>query len=562
MFRLSALAIALFAPVAWAQESKKDESPAKKTDAKASSGPAVLIRVQSINELLKTADYIRTLLPEDIGEQVKQGVDAVKAFIDDKKGLEGIDVKNPIGAYITFGQEFDGTPPIVVLIPVADKETLLDALKTRLGLTVEKEKDDVYKTQPEQIPFPVYFRFANDYAYATINDPANIDPKTLPKPADVLGGKPEHIIAATVRIDRLPDALKKMAIAAVENQLAQAKDEPIPNETKAIKAFKEKAIDELVVNLKNVLDGGEEAALRLNVNPKSEELAIEIELKGAKGSKLAKDIASIRENKSLVGGAIAFPDSALNIVISASLSAELKKLLPTVVDDVIEIIKKQGNIPGELQTKAEPLIKALLPTVKAGDIDIGVAMVGPDQSEKYTLIGAVKVVDGKKIEAAVKDIVKKELPPEISAMIELDAEKLSGGAMMHAVKIGDVIDEKGEKVVGKSDLHVVFTDNMLLAAIGPRSKELLKKALASKPADVGVAQVSVSLSRIIPIIGENADQLAAAKKAAEKVFGKGPSKADEIRFSIDGGDSLKIKLMAKGKAIAFLAEMFAGARDQ
>jgi len=62
-----------------------------------------------------------------------------------------------------------------------------------------------------------------------------------------------------------------------------AKEEAIPNETKAIKAFKEKAIDELVVNLKNVLEGGEEAALRLNVNTKTEEIALELELKGAKG---------------------------------------------------------------------------------------------------------------------------------------------------------------------------------------------------------------------------------------------------------------------------------------
>ena len=101
-----------------------------------------------------------------------------------------------------------------------------------------------------------------------------------------------------------------MAIAAVENQLAMAKDQPVPNETKAIKEFKEKAIDELVLNLKNLLEGGEEAALRLNVDAKTEEVALELELKGVQGSKLAKDIMSIRDNKSVVGGAIAFPDTA------------------------------------------------------------------------------------------------------------------------------------------------------------------------------------------------------------------------------------------------------------
>jgi hypothetical protein len=555
LFTLSAVAIALFAPGAWAQDKKSDS-------AKKSAGPAVLVRVQSINELLKTGDYVRTLLPEEAGEQVKQVIDTVRAFIDDKKGLEGIDVKNPIGAYVTFGQEFEGTPPVVVLIPIADQDTALEALKTRLGLEIEKEKDGAFKTNVQQIPFPIYFRFANSYAYLTINDSANIDPKTLPKPADVLGGKPEHIISVTARIDRFPDALKKMAVAYVENLLAAGKEQALPNETKAIKEFKEKAIDELVMNLKNLLDGGEEAALRLNVDPKKEEVALELELKGQKGSKLAKDIMSIRENKSAVGGALSFPDAALSINLSASLPENLKKLFPGVVDDVIEIIKKQGNIPGEIQTKAEPLIKAVLPTVKAGELDLGLAMVGPDQSDKYTVIAGLKVVDGKKIEDAVRDIVKKELPPEFSDLIQLNAEKLDGGATLHTVKTSAFIDEKGEKVIGKSDLHVVFKDNMILAAIGPRAKELLKKAVAGKPADVGVAQVSVSLSRIVPILGENAEQLAAAKKAAEKVFGKGASKADEIRFSIDGGDSLKVKLMAKGKAIAFLVEMGLHSKDQ
>jgi hypothetical protein len=559
LFRLTALAVAIAAPAALADEPKKSESaPAKDAPVAKSSGPAVIVRVQSIENLLKTADYLRTLAPEDAGEQIKQGLEFIKSIIDDKKGLEGIDVKGPIGLYVTFTEELGPTPPVVVLVPIADEEAVLAALKDRLNLTVTKEKDGSYKTEPEQSPFPIYFRFANKYAYITISDSANIDPKTLPKPADVLGGgKAEHLISAAVRIDRLPDALKKMAIAAVENQLAMAKDKPIPNETKAIKEFKDKAIDELTLNLKNILEGGEEAALRLNVDPKSEEVAIELELKGTKGSKLAKDIQSVRDNKSVVGGALSFPDTALSFNLSASLAANLKKLLPPVVDDAIAEIKKQGNIPDDILAKAEPLIKALLPTVKAGDLDLGVAMVGPDKDDKFTLVGGLKVVDGKKIEEAVKEIVKKDLPPEISALFVLDAEKLSGGTMMHTVKLSDFIDEKGQKVVGKSDLHFVFRDDLVLVAIGPKAKDVLTKALASKPADIGVVQLSVSLSRIVALAGDNAEQLEAAKKAAEKIFGKGGSKADQIRFSVEGGDSLKIKLMAKGKAIQFIVEMLA-----
>jgi len=556
LFRFTALALAIVAPTAFADDQKKNDTPAKKSD-----GPALLVRVQSVNDLIKTVDYVRTLLPEDQAEQIKQGIGVVKDMIDPKKGIEGIDVNNPIGLYITFGEELGPTPPAVALIPVADEDSILAALKDKLQLEVEKEKDGAYKTQPKESPFPVYFRFANKYAYITVNDAANIDLKTLPKPADVLGGRPEHLVSATLRIDRLPDAMKKMAIAAVENQLAMGKDQPIPNETKAIKALKDKSIDELAANLKALLEGGEEAALRINVDPKAEEVALELELTGVKGAKLAKDIASIRENKSVVGGALGSPDAAMNINLSVSLSSSLKQLLPPAVDDLVELVKKEGKVPGEIQTKAEPLLKALLPTVKAGELDLGAAMVGPDKDEKYTFLAGLKVVDGKKIEEVMKDTVKKELPPEIAALFQFDAEKLSGGTMLHAVKVADQIDEKGQKILGKSDLYFTFRDDLLVLAIGAQAKSLIEKAVASKPADVGVLRAQVSLSRIVPIMGEDAKELAAARKAAEKVFGKGAGKADTIKFSVEGGDSLKVKVSAQGKAIQFLTELEAARKS-
>ena len=231
------------------------------------------------------------------------------------------------------------------------------------------------------------------------------------------------------------------------------------------------------------------------------------------------------------------------------------------VDDLVELAKKQGNIPGEFQQKAEPLIKALLPTVKAGELDLGIAFMGPDKDEKYTFLAGLKVVDGKKLETVIKDTVKKELPPEYSGLVQFDAEKLSGGATLHKVKIAEHIDEKGEKLLGKSDLYFTFRDDLLLVAVGPQAKSALEKAMSSKPTDVGVLRLQVAMSRVAPLVGENAEELAAARKAAEKVFGKGAGKADVIKISIDGGDSLKIKVSAQGKAIQFFTELEAAKKS-
>src|SRR5207237_9542234 len=137
------------------------------------------------------------------------------------------------------------------------------------------------------------------------------------------------------------------------------------------------------------------------------------------------------------------------------------------------------------------------------------------------------------------------------------------GCMLHVVKVADQLDANAQKVFGKSDLYLTFRDDLLVVAVGPDAKAVLKKAVASKPADVGTLHAQVSLARVVPIMGDDAQELAAARKAAEKVFGKGTgSKADALRFSIDGGDSLKVKIAIQGKAIQFLAEVAAGKKDQ
>src|SRR4051794_38193873 len=100
LYRFAILAVALATPAAYA-------APLKTETAKG--GPAVLVRVQSVNNLFKSAEYISTLLPDDTAEQLKQGIKTVQNFIDDKKGLGGIDVNLPIGMYVTFGEEAGGT---------------------------------------------------------------------------------------------------------------------------------------------------------------------------------------------------------------------------------------------------------------------------------------------------------------------------------------------------------------------------------------------------------------------------------------------------------------------
>ncbi|WP_020469458.1 hypothetical protein [Zavarzinella formosa] len=526
---------------------------------KKSDGPSLLVRVQSVNDLIKTVEYFLAFAPEDDAEPIKQGLGLVKSLIDDKKGIEGIDVKNPIGLYATITPEVTSSP-VVALVPVADEAALLAALKDRAMLDVKKGKDGIYETTPPNSPMTVYFRFANNYAYITANDPENINPKTLPKPADVLTGKASDLLAATVRIDRLPDQMKKLAIGAIENQLAAGKEQPVPNETPAVKEFKGKMIDEVVATIKSVITDGEQVAIKLNVDLQSGEAAFEIEMGGLKGSKLAKDFASIRDNKSVAGGAVLSSDTCFSMNLSVALASSLKKLLPPVIDDAIKEAKKQAKAPGEVEEKLKPLLDALLPTAKAGELDAGFSVVGPNKDGKLTMLAAAKVVDGKKIEATVKALAK-DVPPDFANLVALDAEKLEGGSMLHILKVGDFVPADAQKAFGKSDVYLTFRDDLAIIAFGPDGKSAIQKAVLSKPVDVGVFKLEVALARLVPAAADTAEEAANAKKIAKKIFGDS-TKSDTVKFSIEGGDTLKIKLSAQGKAIQFLGALGAAKKNK
>ena len=540
--RFAALALALVLPAtAPAADSKAD-------------GPSLLIRVQSVSDIIKTVEYFATFVPKDNPQvgQLNLGLGVIKDLVKGDSGIEGIDTKNPIGFYASLASDVQASP-VVVLIPVADEKAVLNALKTRANIE-PKEKDGVYEVASPGLPMTIYFRFANKYAYITANDPENISLKTLPKPEAVLGGKSESLVSVTARLDRLPADMKKMALGQIEEKLSEGKGQALPNETPAQKAFKDETIDQVTRSLKSLLEDGEEVSFRLNVDPKGGEVGVEFEMTAKKGSTLAKDIASIRDNKSTVGGAIGSPDAAFSLNLSLAMASSLKKLMGPVVDEALAMVRQQIPGGGEEKELAEILLKALTPTAKSGDLDVGLSLLGPNKDGHLTAVVGVKVVEGKKIENAVKEIIKKK--GDFAALIDLDAEKLGGDAMLHTIKIGALVPEKGQKVFGPSDLHLTFRDDLMILAFGPEAKNALKKAVNSKPSDVGLTQFQVSLARFVPAVSESADEAAIAKKVAAEVFEKGSAAgSDTITLSLEGGSSLKLKFSAKGKALVFLGKL-------
>ena len=88
--------------------------PVRAADAD-NAGPTVVVRLQSIDQLLDNVKYLVKLADRE--EEAKQIEGLVKSMAG-PKGIQGIDTKRPIGMYGKVGAAgIDST--VVVLIPVA-----------------------------------------------------------------------------------------------------------------------------------------------------------------------------------------------------------------------------------------------------------------------------------------------------------------------------------------------------------------------------------------------------------------------------------------------------------
>src|SRR5215471_11780928 len=86
--------------------------------------PTLIVRVQSLDNLISDARYLATLAGRE--EEAKQAEGFLKQFTGEK-GIEGIDTKRPMGAYAFLGENVIDSE--VVLLPVADEQAILGLLK-------------------------------------------------------------------------------------------------------------------------------------------------------------------------------------------------------------------------------------------------------------------------------------------------------------------------------------------------------------------------------------------------------------------------------------------------
>src|SRR5258708_18053581 len=331
-------------------------APLRAEDAK-NTKPGVVVRIRPIGELLEDIKFLAKV--NQLGDQGDQLEGIVKAMVGDK-GLEGIDMKRPLGLYGDVGAAgIDST--VVVLVPVTDEKAIL-ALLENVNIKADKGEGDVYTIQIEKVPVPVYLKFANKYAYITAQDKSALDNDKMLKPGDVFPEGKAPALSVTARIDKIPDGLKKILLAQVEMGVAKEKNKKQPNETKEQEAGRLQAMDQVRNGINSFVKDGGPVSFEVDVDRKTEDLSLQVSFAGKPHSELAKAIANLGSIKSLFAG-LHQANSAVSGSVYSLLPEKVRQSFgPMAVDALKEHLKKEKN--DKISKHAAALVDYPAPSTK------------------------------------------------------------------------------------------------------------------------------------------------------------------------------------------------------
>jgi hypothetical protein len=524
------LACLVFVPSAARPDDAKDT---KKT------APALVVRVRSVDSIIADFSYLAAQIGK--AEEAKQAVELLKERTGNK-GLDGIDTKKPLGGYVIAGP--NGTDSYgAFMLPVKDEKTILDILANN-NIKAEKSKDGLYTVRDPRLKAPVFFRFANGYAYVTALNSAGVAKDKLLAPADILPEKETALAVVTIRIDQIPDSIKEVGLGWLSLTAAQIREDKFEGKTQAQKDFTEQASKESMAQIKSLVNDGSELTIRVDIDRQKNDLSLSFSLNGKPGTKLATSIAEMGKHTSLFAGLIG-KDSAASFLLTYALPERVRKALGPAIDELVATLPEKA--PDEThKSLSQKVLKALGPSVKAGEIDVAVDFRGPSKDKHYTFVAGVKLKDGEAVEQAVKDLVK-DLPQNVRDLVKIDAQK-AGNVNIHAVEIDRVIDDKAREVLGNEPLHFAVRSNAIFLAAGEGNLAALKQALDAKPGQVDMVRLDVALARLAPLMSRDQP---AAPQAAKDAF-KNPGD-DRITVRVSGGDALKTEVHAKVAVLKFLA---------
>jgi hypothetical protein len=530
---VSALALACLV-AAWPSPSRAGEQ--------AGNQPVLTVRIRSLQSIFGNVQlFARLAGKEEFGRQI-EGI--IKAKVG-PKGLEGIDQKRPIGFYTNVGSDLSNVAG-VAMIPIADEKAFLDLLEN-LNFPAKKGNDGVYTIEPNgPLPVPIQFRLAHKYAYVTAINVEAINKDKLISPDKIFAAGKAALASLSIRLDLIPDVAKQIALQQVDDAIAREKEKKPPHETEKQRELREATLDAVAVRMGQVIRQGQLLNADLDIDQASNKIKAEVSLAAKPGSKLASGIEQLGKTTSEFASLVS-RDNAFSALFHVTLPTDLASRFDGVVE---EGAKKELGKEKDAKKRehARVLLKALEPTLRAGELDTAVVLRGPSSDHKYTFIGGIKLKDGLEVDKALRQLLP-EIPPAERAMIKLDAETI-GDVKVHRVDAQAKYDPKARELLGDNPVYIAFRPDAAIVVGGADGLAAIKEAVAAQPQGTAPVRVQLSVERLVQIVAKTEEQ----KNLVRKSFTGGNT--GEISVALQGGDALRLSFTADLSILRFAGQFY------
>ena len=507
--------------------------------ASAQTAPTIEVRAQSVNHLLDKAEYLGEIINQ--AEAGKQVLGFIQSISDEKKGIEGIDPTRPIGLTAAMTKDVVDSQ-VLLMIPIADEEAFVGLLSGKLSLDPKKEDGGVYSMDVPNVPAKVFFRFANKYVYVTVLDAKHLDPKKLTDPKGFFEKADDAVASAIIHLDRVPADVGKTILSQFELKATDGKLTKRDGEAEGEFRLRGWRNDRLTEALDLVIAQGKQLQVRLLVNPDKDDLTVEATFTAKPGTQLAKLLKGLDGRTGAAAG-LPLPEGGLaSGSVKLGLDEPSKKDFRPVLEALIkDVLDKSKDFEKQA---AKMTFEAIMPTLTAGELDFALHVSSPNSKGQVSALFAMQVTEGTKIEKLAKQFAP--FLPEEQGKFEFDLEKI-GAITLHKAT---VTNADLETLFGTKHVWLGTSDSLFLFSIEPEGKAI-REAAKAKSGKVAVAGIAISATQLGSFT-EKALSREKLNEIATEALGKDAAKgSDAIALTVVGGDSIKVRMNVKGKAVKF-----------
>jgi hypothetical protein len=355
----------------------------------------VVVAVKSATALTSGYKYLRPFaLKMPFVKKLGLLAEADKVIREVNDPKNGIDLQRPFGLYMDWSATAGDIGEPVFFVPVTDEQKFLKAAD-REGFKVHPPRKELHRLS-QKGKTVAYLRFQKQTAYLAAK--ADLLRGQLPDPKELVPPLGTRCLA-TVRVNLLafPRQGRDQFLAAMKKEF-----KPDPQEkgesTAVYRAgliFQRRFADWFV----RLCQGTREIVLNFEIDPKADRLALDLALVPQPNGPLAASFKQLGAAGSQFNPLVRQADTGL--CARLPLPREWTAIFRTVaLDELAQMFRSRHRALGRR------LIDALLPTLEAGVLDVGVATDFSDSSPFGGLLAGIRLRKGRQLEHVLRDAFK------------------------------------------------------------------------------------------------------------------------------------------------------------